>query len=237
MRLAEAGAAVLITDVRDTPREGGVSTHELIESDGGRAAFVAADVADAHAMDSAVAAAVERFGGLQIIVCAAGVVPPDGDSRTIDVADFERHLAINVTGSFLAARAALRHFAEHRYGRVIMVSSTSGLVGVARTAAYCASKAAVIGLARALAVEFGPLGITVNALCPGAIYTAMGEAYRAAPEVLAALRDMTPLRLPGSASFIAEPRDIANAVLFIASEDARFMTGACLSVDGGLTTA
>lgn len=235
LRLAEDGAAVVIADIREDPREGGGATHEVIRERGGRAHFVATDVANVAAVEACVRAALTEFGGLHIAFCAAAVVPPVGSSLTVSPKDFDRHFDVNVRGAFLCAQAALRHFAAAKYGRLIFTASSSGLVGVAETAAYCASKAAVIGLARSLAAEFGPLGITVNALCPGATQTEMGLEYRSRPGVLDELRAMTPLRLPGD-TFIANPEDIANAVRFLASDEARFMTGSCLVVDGGRTT-
>jgi NAD(P)-dependent dehydrogenase (short-subunit alcohol dehydrogenase family) len=234
-RLAEDGVAVVVADLQEAPREGGVPTCTAIKEAGGRATYVQTDVSDGDAVRAAVELAVREFGGLHIAFCGAGVVGPTGASTEVDVSEFDRHLAINVKGSFVAAQAALRHFVTARYGRVVLVSSTSGLVGVAGTAAYCASKAAVIGLARSLAAEFGGHGITVNVLCPGATRTAMGEQYRSDEEVHDEIRRMTPLRLEGEDGFIAEPRDMASAVAFIVSDEARFMTGSCVVVDGGLT--
>jgi NAD(P)-dependent dehydrogenase (short-subunit alcohol dehydrogenase family) len=235
LRLAEDGAAVVVADVQEQPLEGGVPTHTLIQQRGGRARYVPTDVSEPDAVRTCVDTALEEFGGLHIAFCGAGVVGPVGDSTELDIAEFDRHFAINVRGAFLAARAALRHFTTTGYGRVVLVSSTSGLVGVAQTAAYCASKAAVIGLARSLAAEFGQHGITVNALCPGATQTAMGAKYRADPEVRAEIERMTPIRLPEGEAFVAEPADIASVVAYVVSDEARFMTGSCVVVDGGLT--
>jgi NAD(P)-dependent dehydrogenase (short-subunit alcohol dehydrogenase family) len=150
----------------------------------------------------------------------------------VDIGEWDRHFALNVRGTFLCVQAALRHMAEERYGKVIMIASNFGLVGVPELTAYCAGKAAVIGMARSLAGEFGPLGVNVNALCPGATKTAINVHFRADEELQAGWRRMTPLRMDGE-EYIAEPRDIANAALYLASDEARFMTGATLVVDGG----
>jgi NAD(P)-dependent dehydrogenase (short-subunit alcohol dehydrogenase family) len=233
--MAREGAAIVIADSREQPREGGLSTAEAISTFGGRCLFVKTRVEQAGEGEQAISAAVKAFGGLDILVTAAGVVEPTGSTVEIDKADFERNLAVNVIGTFLFVQAGINYLTASRYGRVILVSSTSGLVGVGNTAAYCASKAAVIGLMRALAVEFGEYGLTVNALCPGATETAMGNEYRQRPGVLSDLERSTPLRLHGD-RFVANPTEIAQAALFLASDDARFMTGACLVIDGGLTT-
>jgi glucose 1-dehydrogenase len=236
LRLAAEGASVVVADVQEEPREGGTPTHVAIEEAGGAATFVATDVADPEAARRCVDTAVSAFGALHIAFCGAGVTAPIADTTDIDAAAWERHLAINLTGSFLVAQAALRHLVPAGYGRIVFVSSTSGLVGVARTAAYCASKAGVIGLGRALAAEYGRHGITVNVLCPGATNTAMGLQYRSDPDVLEDMRRMTPLRLDGNGGIVAEPADIASAVAYMVSDEARFMTGSCMVVDGGLTT-
>ncbi|MEA2168647.1 MAG: hypothetical protein QOF76_1947 [Solirubrobacteraceae bacterium] len=236
LRLAAEGASVVVADLQEGPREGGTPTHVAIEDAGGRATYVRTDVADAADAASCVDAAVSAFGGLHIAFCGAGVTSPIADTTDIELGEWNRHIAVNLTGSFLVAQAALRRFVQERYGRIVLVSSTSGMVGVARTAAYCASKAAVIGLGRALAAEYGRHGITVNVLCPGATNTAMGVRYRSDPDVLADMRRMTPLRLDGADGIVAEPADIAGAAAYMVSDEARFMTGSCLVIDGGLTT-
>jgi NAD(P)-dependent dehydrogenase (short-subunit alcohol dehydrogenase family) len=232
LRFAEEGARVIIGDIRTSPREGGESTHDLIGAAGGDSAFVETDVTDETAVDRLIQHALSRYAGLHIIMTAAGNVGPTGDSLNVDIRDVEKHFELNVFGSFLCAQRALRHFRRARYGKVIMVSSNFGTVGVARIAAYCAGKAAVIGFVQALALEFGPLGININALCPGATRTAINEDTRADAEIQQHWQLMTPLRMEGGA-YIAEPGDQANAALFLASEESRFMTGACLIVDGG----
>lgn len=232
LRFAEEGASVVIADVRSSPREDGEPTHDIIRSLGGRAEYISTNVTDPAAVDSLVTRTIQAFGDFHIILTAAGNVGPTGDSRLVDMNAFDQHFALNVRGTFLCAQRALRHFVEKRYGKVITVASNFGLVGVPQLAAYCAGKAAVIGMTRALAIEFGPLGVNVNAMCPGATRTAINVDFRADPEVQRVWQQMTPLRMAGE-DYIADPRDIANAVLYLASDESRFMTGACLVVDGG----
>lgn len=232
LRFAKEGARVVICDIRASPREGGEPTHELVKSTGGEASFVETDVTDRTAVERLIHNTLNQYNDLHVIMTAAGNVGPTGDSLKVDIRDVEKHFALNVFGSFLCAQQALRHFRDKRYGKVIMVSSNFGTVGVARIAAYCAGKAAVIGFVRALALEFGPFGININALCPGATRTAINEDTRADAETQQHWQLMTPLRMDRGA-YIAEPWDQANAALFLASEESRFMTGACLIVDGG----
>jgi glucose 1-dehydrogenase len=235
LRFAQEGASVVIADVRDDPREGGDPTQDLIADSGGRAAFIRTDVTKADQAQRLVDQAVERFGGLHAILTAAGNVGPQGDSRDVDIGEWDSHFALNVRGTFLCVQAALRHMAQERYGKVVVIASNFGLVGVPELTAYCAGKAAVIGMVRSLAGEFGPLGVNVNALCPGATKTAINVHFRSDPERQANWQQMTPLRMDKD-EYIAEPRDIANAALYLASEESRFMTGATLVVDGGWIT-
>jgi NAD(P)-dependent dehydrogenase (short-subunit alcohol dehydrogenase family) len=229
---AAEGAAVMVASRRREPREGGLPTDELIRSNGGTADFIQVDVADAPAVDRAVAHTLETMSGLHVVLCSAGVIEPSGNSLEVDPAAFDELFAVNVNGIFHCAQSALRHFVRAGYGKFIAVSSNFGLVGVAGIAAYCASKAAVNNLVRSLALEFGTSGVNINALCPGATKTAMGDSYRVDPAIIEKWSQMTPLRMPGE-QFIADAEDIANAALFLASDESRFMTGTCLVVDGG----
>jgi len=232
LRFAEEGASVVIADIRPDPREGGQSTHEVVRANGGHAEYVATDVTNPAAVDALVAGTLKVFGDLHIIMTAAGNVGPTGDSRLVDLAEFDQHLALNLRATFVCVQRALRHLAEKRYGKVVTVASNFGLVGVPQLTAYCAGKAAVIGMTRALAVEFGPLGVNINALCPGATRTAINVHFRADPELQRVWQQMTPLRM-ADANYTADPRDMGNAALYLASDESRFMTGACLVIDGG----
>jgi glucose 1-dehydrogenase len=232
LRFAEEGASIAIADIRPTPREGGAPTDEVAREMGSKAGYVETDVTDAPAVDRAIGETLASFGDLHIVFCGAGIVEPTGDSREIDPAAFDSHFALNVKGTFLPVQRALRHFTPGRYGKVITVASNFGLVGVVGLTTYCASKAAIIGMTKSLAAEFGPYGINVNALCPGATKTAINVHHRSDPEVQELWQRMTPLRMVDD-DYIAEPRDIANAALFLASDESRFMTGATLVVDGG----
>jgi NAD(P)-dependent dehydrogenase (short-subunit alcohol dehydrogenase family) len=232
LRFAAEGAVVTVASRRREAKGGGLATDELIRRNGGTAEYMALQVTDADAVDRVISAAIKAMGGLHIMVTSAGAVGGAGDSREVKVSEFDEQFAVDVRGTFLCARAAFRHFIPARYGKIVMISSNFGHVGVAGLAAYCSAKLAVVGLARAMAVEVAPLGINVNVLCPGATKTPMGDGFRTDPAVMEKWRQMTPLRMPGE-QFIAEATDIASAALFLASDESRFMTGQSLVVDGG----
>lgn len=233
VRFASEGAAVVVGSRTRDSNEGAVPTDELIREAGGVAEYVPLDVVDPAAVERAVAHTIRTHGDLHVLVCSAGTFS-GGDSRELPVEDFDRQFAVDVRGAFLCAREALKHFVPKRYGKIVLVSSNFGLVGVAGFAAYCSAKAAVIGLVRALAVEYGPSGVNVNALLPGATHTASSDPFRENPAIDEIWRRMTPLRMPGE-QFVADADDVAGAALFLASEESRAMTGAGLVVDGGWT--
>lgn len=232
LRFAEEGAAVTVADLIEEPREGGDPTAERITGAGGEGAFVACDLTDADSTAAAFADIERRHGRLDVLFIGAGMAEPTGDTREIDIAAFDRHMALNVRGTFLAIQHALRTMIPRRYGRIVPVASNFGQVGVAGMTAYCGAKAAVIGMTRAVAVEVGPHNVTINALCPGATKTAINKGYREDEHIQSLWRQETPLRMEDG-EYIAEVHDIAAAALYLASDDARFMTGACLTIDGG----
>lgn len=233
LRFAAEGASVAIASRTRESNEGPAPTDELIRERGGVGEYVQLDVTDPAGVGSAVARTIESLGDLHVVVFSAGTFS-GGDSRELPLEDFDRQFAVDVRGAFLCAREALKHFVPKRYGKLVLVSSNFGLVGVSGFAAYCAAKAAVIGLVRALAVEFGPSGVNVNALLPGATHTASSDPFRENPAIDEIWRRMTPLRMPGD-QFVADADDVAGAAVFLASDESRAMTGHALVVDGGWT--
>ncbi|MGA7051594.1 MAG: mycofactocin-coupled SDR family oxidoreductase [Mycobacterium sp.] len=239
-RFAEEGADVIAVDapaaadeLRDTAAE--------VETHGRRCVTDLADVSDLGAVTAAIDRGVAELGRLDVVVANAGIHLPGVPSWEIDPQDWQRTLDINLTGVWHTVKAAVPHIFGHG-GSVIIISSTSGLRGTANAAHYTASKHAVVGLARTLANELGPLGIRVNTVHPGPVATPMvlNEAtFRRlrpdldnptasdAAEVLKA-RNLLPVPW-------VEPVDIANAVVFLASDQARYITGTQLVVDAGLT--
>lgn len=184
-----------------------------------------ADVAHPDQVNAMVAAVLERFGRLDALVCNAGVAW-QGLTQDMDDLSYRKIMSTDLDGAFYCCRAALPAMIRQKSGRIVLVSSMWGETGGACEAAYSAAKAGVIGLARALAKEVGPSGITVNAVSPGVIDTDMNA--HLSPEDLRALAEETPL------GRIGRPEEVAAAVSFLCSDDAAFITGADLPVNGGL---
>ncbi len=230
--LAAAGARVVVADVKD-----GSTTVATIEAAGGEALAVACDVSDPAQVEAMVAATVERFGALDVLVNDAGISGGSGLAHETDVDDWLRALAVNLTGPFLCVRAAMPHLLASGRGRIVNVASTYGLVGAPGAPAYCASKGGVVNLTRQLAVDYSPLGIRVNAICPGYIDTDMGG-YRASlgPEESAAAdarREAAAALQPIGRQ--AQAEEVASVAVFLVSDESSFMTGSVVTVDGGCT--
>ncbi len=230
--MAEEGASIVVLDLRDQPREGGQPTDELIREKGGKAQYLQLDVTDSDEVES-IFSKVADERGLDVLVCAAGNIGPVGDFLSVGMDELDQNLSVNFRGLFSCNQAALRIFVPQGRGKIVNVASNLGFVGVHGMAVYCAVKGAVLNLTRSLAVEFGPHGINVNALCPGLTATALNEGLRSDPAMVEVFEQMTPLRMGEEKSYAAEPRDMAEAALFLASERSRFAAGTCLVVDGG----
>ncbi len=226
-RFAEEGASVWCADLNG---EGAAETADGINAAGGNARHSAFDVTDAQQCRDLVAAAVEAFSGLDVLANIAGL---GGTAPVGEESEDHWHLVmnVNINGPFFLSQAALPHLLE-RKGNIVNISSTAGLMGQAYMAAYCASKHALVGLTRCMAVEFGRKGLRVNAICPGGTKTAFLDGFQL-PEGA----DMDLLMRASLLPEYAEPEDIANSVCFVASEEARFINGALLSVDGGVVAA
>jgi len=224
LRLAADGGAVAAADVIEDVAE----TASLIQAGGGRAVHFITDVTDRAAVEAMVSKAVEKLGGLDILVNNAGVSVA-GFIESVTDQDIERVLAVNLKGIFNLTRAAAPHLKESGRGRIVNMSSVEGIRGSGLLPVYSSSKAAVLGLTRSNAVELARYKITVNAVCPGPIDTAMLAPLLADERFQEKVKKGVPLRRLG------RPEDVAAAVAFFASEEASFITGQHLVIDGGMT--
>ena len=222
LRFAREGAQVVVADLNE---EAGADTVEVITEAGGTAQFVTCNVADRADVDALMESTIEAFGTLDILVNNAGITR-DATLKKMDPDDFRAVIKVNLEGVFHCTQAAYPHMSASEHGRVLNAASVVGLYGNFGQTNYVASKSGVIGMTRTWAREFGRDSITVNAVAPGFIETPMVDTVP--DKVLNNLKEKTPLGRLGTAE------DIANAYTFLASDDAAFITGAVLSVDGGL---
>lgn len=229
VRFAAEGAAVGVLDVSPTAAE---LTVAMIDKEGGRALALAADVSNAAEVGRALDTLVAEFGGLHVLYNNAGV-DSRGSVAVADEADWDRCFAVNVKGTFLCSQAALRHMGSG--GSIVNQASVAGLVGVMNFAAYCAAKGAVIALTRSMAVDLAARRIRVNVICPGTVFTPLMEPMLAArgDGDMALGLERTLVKYP--IGRLGDPADIANVALFLASDEAAFMTGSVVTPDGGMT--
>lgn len=225
-RLAQDGFDLLLTYRGDA--EAAARAEADLGDIGRRVIVIAADVSTADGAQNTIDTAISELGGLDVLVNNAGITR-DNLIMRMSEADWDAVLSTNLKGAFLTSKAAIRPMLKQRRGRIINLTSVVGLVGNAGQANYAAAKAGLVGLTKTLAREVGSRGITVNAVAPGFIDTRLTDVLP--DELKAALLKQTPLGRFG------EPKDIANAVSFLASDQASFITGATLSVDGGLFMA
>ena len=188
---------------------------------------LACDVSDDAALARLVDFAASELGGIDVLVCNAGITGRAGPFAQIDMADYTRVMAVNLRSQVVLCNLALPHIAARGGGAAILVSSISGLRGNGRINAYALAKAGVSQLARNLAIEWGPRGVRVNAIAPGFIATELSAPLLADAKFMERRMGMTPLRRPGT------PAEVAGAAVFLASPAGGFVTGQTLVVDGG----
>ncbi len=223
LRLAGQGAYVYLN--YQGSKEAAQEAVEEIIRNGGRAEALQCNVADFDACAQMIETIIQKSGRLDILVNNAGITK-DGLLMKMSEEDYDRVLEVNLKGTFNTIRHASRYLLKQRSGRIINITSVSGILGNAGQANYSASKAGVIGLTKSVARELAPRGILVNAVAPGFVQTDMTDAL---PEkVKAQMLEQIPLRRS------AQPEEIADVVLFLASGQSSYMTGQVLSVDGGM---
>jgi NAD(P)-dependent dehydrogenase (short-subunit alcohol dehydrogenase family) len=224
-RLAAEGAAVACLDVMDAAAE----TAAAIRASGARAQAYLADVSDAGAVREAVGASARDLGRPAVVVNCAGI-GRFYHSHDMPPAEWLRIIAVNLTGTFFVCQAALPFLLEGG-GSIVNVASNAGLMAQPYSAAYCASKGGVVALTRSLADEYLERGIRVNCIAPGGITTPLQDAFRNVPEGIE-WKKLIKIRTPlGNAT----PEEVAALICFVASPEGRYMTGAVVSIDGGLT--
>ncbi len=230
-RLAADGASVLVADIADDAARANV---DRITAAGGSAMAIHADMADSGDIRRMVETAVSEYGRLDILVQNAWGSPTNQvDGSAIDVPEegWDEGMAIMTKALYLGAKYAVPRMEEAGGGSIINISSVHGILMSSGSLVYEAAKSAVIGMTRQMAIDFGPLGIRVNAICPGHIVTEKSteNLWSKMPETLHFFEDQYPVRRVG------EPADIAAAISFLCSDEASFITGHPLVVDGGLT--
>ena len=227
LRFIEEGASVVITARNpETAKE----TLDLIEAKGGKGHFVACDVTQIDQCEQVIQETIASFGKLDILVNNAGIIYRNKSVKETTAEEWLKTFNVNVNGAFYLSKFALPHL-EATKGNIVNVASYVGMVGFKGIPAYCASKGALIQLTRAMALDHAADGVRVNCVCPGSVHTDMitaaWEAYGEGAE------DVWSSKHP--LGRIAQPLEVANAILYLASDEASFLTGVALPVDGGVT--
>lgn len=227
---ANEGAEVVVTDV---DQSGGRDVAEAIRASGGSAQYRRVDVTSEVELRACLDEVGDRHGRLDILVANAGINPPAASSETLTTEVWRRIMEVNTLGVFLSIQQAIPLLRKSAAASVITLGSVSGLIGWGGSAAYVASKGAVVAMTRYLAAELAPFGIRVNSICPGSVLTPMVEAVLGEGE--ARVRNQEDIERLHLLNRIGRPEDIAGSALYLASDDSAFVTGSALVVDGGLT--
>jgi len=226
IRLGSEGAAVACLDMAAQAVE---ATAATIADTGGRAAGFACDVSEPDSVAEAVERAVSAYGQPDVVCNIAGI---GRFYHSVDMAagDWDRIIGVNLTGTFLVCQAALRHMLD-RGGVIVNTASTSGVMAQPYQAAYCASKGGVVMLTKALAIEYWDRKVRINAICPGGVDTPIIKDFADLPEGA----DMNRLTRYMSPMGFCQPEDLASLFAYVASDEAHYMTGSIVTMDGGIT--
>lgn len=230
IRFAQEGAKVAVLDLQEESRLAAEtpSTVDAARAAGSEGLFVRTDVSKSADIKAAVLKTIERFGKIDILANSAGIFIRNSITDVSDE-EWEKVVGVNLSGVFYACREVIPHMVHQQYGRIVNVSSIHGLLGTGAAATYCATKAGITNLTRQLAIDYAKQGITVNSIAPGTIETAMSKPFRENPAIMQEYQARTLLPRLG------KPEDVANAALFLVSDEAEWMTGESLVIDGGWT--
>jgi NAD(P)-dependent dehydrogenase (short-subunit alcohol dehydrogenase family) len=226
MQFAKAGARVVVAGRRETEGE---KTVELVRAEGGQGFFVKADVSQGAEVEMLVKKTVDKFGRLDIAFNNAGIEGAWAPIAVQSEVDFDSVININLKGVWLCLKYEIRQMMAQGGGVIVNMSSVAGLLGFAGAGAYIASKHGVLGLTKTAALETAKSNIRVNAVCPAVVETAMAERLFGAPDIQKFVLGQHPIGRLG------RPEEIANAVVWMCSDGASFMTGQSLVLDGGFT--
>jgi NAD(P)-dependent dehydrogenase (short-subunit alcohol dehydrogenase family) len=223
VRLANDGARVVVSDISDA---GGQATVEQITAAGGEATFVRADVSDVESVESLIAHTIEYTGGLELAVNNAGIAHTPGDLHDLSIAEWDAVMGVDLRGTFLCLRGELAHMVEAGHGKIVNMASNAGVKNAPGMAAYTAAKHGVVGLTKNAALQYARRNIQINAVGPGTILTEGIVSFGA--EQQAKWSEGIPVGRLG------QPEEVAGAVAYLLSDEAGFITGHTLLIDGGL---
>lgn len=225
LTLAQKGASVLVTDVQEKL---GMETAALIQQNGGKAVFYPLDVTDKKVIKEVIVKGIAEFGPINLAVNNAGIGGALAATHEVTDANWDRMMAINLKGVFYCMQEEISAMLHHKGGSIVNVSSLAGLNGFRMNAPYSVAKHGVIALTKTAAAEYATLGIRVNAVCPGVTKTPILDG---APEIMAAVvQARVPMQRMG------QPEEIAQTICYLLSEEASYVNGHCLAIDGGMET-
>ncbi|MGN7359081.1 SDR family NAD(P)-dependent oxidoreductase [Paenibacillus sp. SAF-054] len=223
-KLSSQGYKVVLVDFNETA---GLESLEKIKSAGGEGIFVKTDVSSEADVQNYIQKTMEAYGRIDVLVNNAGVVEKATLLAEKTLADFDRIIGINLKSVFLGMKYVLPIMVEQKKGAIVNTASIGGLFSTPLNSIYAASKHGVVGFTKTAAVEYGPLGVRINAVCPGTVYTNLvKEAAKDMPKTDRQYYPSYPL------DRLAQPEEIANVIAFLASDEASYVNGACINIDG-----